>query len=292
MPEETALLDAETLPDLPIGVPTLADLDALKATDFYRELKGYSDDFLKRHDAALRGYGRHWGDDPMRLWSRRFEYPFAARAVLSHAERVSRTELRCCDAGSGVTFLPYLLADKLAGATFDCCDTNTTYDRMFAAVNEQNDGRVRFREAAVQNLPYNDGGLDVLMCVSVLEHTGDYATVIREMARVITPGGRLVLTFDLGLDGKFELLPASSKLVLDELEKHFDLDRDDLQAQADRAYADATGLLSTPEVRRREPEHLPWKYPKLQAIYDLVRGYGWTGGFRSVAPMCLDLARL
>ncbi|MEM7808364.1 MAG: class I SAM-dependent methyltransferase [Planctomycetota bacterium] len=291
MPRDVALLDTEALPEFRNGVPTLAELDALKASDFYGELKSYSDAFLQQHDAALRGYGRHWGDDPMRLWSRRFEYPFAAAAVMAHADRVGRTDLVCCDAGSGVTFLPYLLAERLDGATFACCDPNTTYAKMFAAVNQKHDGRVTYDASPIQKLPFDDGGLDVLMCVSVLEHTGDYATVVDEMARVVKPGGRLVLTFDLGLDGKFELLPASSKLVLDRLGEHFVLDLEDLKRQADEAYHDATGLLSTPEVKAREPEHLPWKYPRLQAMYDLVRGYGWTGGFRSVAPMCLDLQR-
>ena len=280
------------LPAMREGVPTLAELDGLKTTAFYGDFKGYSDRFLAAHKAALKGYGRHWGEDPMHLWSRRWEYPFAARAVLAHAARTGRDDLRCCDAGSGVTFLPYLLCERLPETTFVAVDTNQAYVPMFKAVaNNVGHDRVTFKEAAIQKLPFADGSLDVLMCVSVLEHTGDYANAIAEVARVIAPGGRLVLTFDLSLDEKFELTRASSTTVLKTIAEHFEADADELVTEAAKAYDGEVGLLSTPEVREREPQHLPWKYPKLQAIYDLVRGYGWTGGFRSVAPFCLDVAR-
>lgn len=275
------------------GTPTLEEVDALLASDFYAEVKGYSDVFLSTHDAALRGYGRFWGEDPMKLWSRRWEYPFAARSVLAHAERVGRTDLFVCDAGSGVTFLPYLLADRLPGSTYRCVDTNASYTRMFAAVNETvGHDRVRFETAAIQKLPFTDGELDVMCCVSVLEHTGDYQTIIDEFARVVRAGGRLVLTFDLSLEDRFELRRDSANLVFQALAKHFDCTAHELTEEAATVNdTKGQGRLSTPEIRQRQPELLPWKYPKLQAIYDVVRGYGWTGGFRHVAPFCLDLQR-
>ncbi len=274
------------------GVPTLAELDALRTVAYYRDFKQYSDDFLKAHADALAGYGRHWGEDPMHLWSRRWEYPFAARSVLAHAARTGRTDLACCDAGSGVTFLPYYLCDRLEGASFTCVDTNTKYVPMFKAVaGNVGHERVTFREAAVQKLPFDDASLDVMMCVSVLEHTGDYVNAVAEMARVVKPGGRLVLTFDLSLDEKFELTRASSSDVFSAVAEHFDADAAEMKEEAGQAYDDCAGLLSTPEVKAREPQHLPWKYPKLQALYDLYRGHGWTGGFRKVAPFCLDVER-
>ncbi len=295
MPVEAPPMPAVAeLPEMPPGTPTLDQLDALMAGDFWREVKAYSDAFLARHESALAGYGRHWGEDPMRLWSRRWEYPFAVRGMLAHADRVGRSDLRICDAGSGVTFLPYLLCDRLPDATFDCVDTNAAYVPMFEAVNRDVDhDRVRFKTAAIQNLPFADGELDVMCCVSVLEHTGDYRTILSEMARVLKPGGRLILTFDLSLGGsdKLQLTPNSAREVFAVIGEQFEASADDLWAMAEPVYRDAAGRLSTPEMRRRSPELLPWKYPKLQAIYDLVRGLGWTGGFRAVAPFCLDVAK-
>ncbi len=288
--------DSPTYADLPAmqqGTPTLSEVDALLATDFWKQVKAYSDGFLKTHDAALAGYGRHWGDDPMRLWSRRWEYPFAVRSILAHAAQTGKTDLFVCDAGSGVTFLPYLLCDRLDGTRFACVDTNASYIPMFDAVNKTVEhDRVTFKTAAIQNLDFADGELDVMCCVSVLEHTGNYQTIINEMARVVRPGGRLVLTFDLSLAGKaFELKRSSAREVFDALAKHFETDGGKLMKQADLVYSNVSGRLSTTEIRNRSPELLPWKYPKLQAIYDLARGYGWTGGFRAVAPFCVDLAR-
>ncbi len=289
---DTALLDVPQLPEVATGVPTLEDLERLQATDFYDELKAYSDDFLRDHARVLRGYGRHWGDDPMRLWSRRWEYPFVARGILAHADRTARDDLHCCDVGSGVTFLPYLLAERLPNARFDCCDTNASYGRIFDGINQRVEhDRVRFSKAGAQDLPYDNASLDVLACVSVLEHTSRYETIIREMTRVLRPDGRLLLTFDLSLDDKFELSPQSAKVVCETLEDGFVCDAGELLSDINRVLQNRSGYLTTDIVREREPEHLPWKYPRLQAVYDFARGYGITGGFRSVAVVCLDLAK-
>ncbi len=43
-------------------------------------------------------------------------------------------------------------------------------------------------------LPYKDASFDAVVCVDVLEHVSDLAQVIREIARVLRPGG--VLFFD------------------------------------------------------------------------------------------------
>jgi ubiquinone/menaquinone biosynthesis C-methylase UbiE len=47
--------------------------------------------------------------------------------------------------------------------------------------------------AAVEHLPFNDGVFDLAYCRSVLHHVLDPAPMIREMARVVRPGGRVVV---------------------------------------------------------------------------------------------------
>ena len=56
----------------------------------------------------------------------------------------------------------------------------------------------------LQKLDMPNESLDVICCISVLEHTDNYGEIVREFARVLKRGGLLVLTFDLSLDGKFE----------------------------------------------------------------------------------------
>jgi SAM-dependent methyltransferase len=43
-------------------------------------------------------------------------------------------------------------------------------------------------------LPFEDGSFDLALALDVLEHVGDDAFAMRELARVVRPGGRLVLT--------------------------------------------------------------------------------------------------
>src|SRR5688572_10844730 len=47
--------------------------------------------------------------------------------------------------------------------------------------------------AAVEHLPFVDGVFDLAYCRSVLHHVLDPAPMIREMARVVRPGGRVVV---------------------------------------------------------------------------------------------------
>ncbi len=43
-------------------------------------------------------------------------------------------------------------------------------------------------------LPFADGAFDTVLCTQVLEHVPDPAAALAEMARVLAPGGRLILT--------------------------------------------------------------------------------------------------
>ena len=279
-------------PEMRQGIATLAEVDAMLAGEFWRENIAFNAAFLERHKRPLSGYAWHWGRDPLKFWSRRWEYPFAGRAVLAHAARLGRTDLSICDAGSGVTFFPYLLCDRLPGANVSCLDTNATYAPIFAAINKSEPAAdVSFVRAGMQRLPYDDATLDVLCCISVLEHTGRYEQIVREVARALRPGGRFVLTFDLSQDQTFEMQPPQARRMFAVLEELFDCDADALWREAEKASSRPRELLCTPTIREREPELLPWKYPRLQAVADLLRGYGWTGGFRAAACYCLDLER-
>lgn len=279
-------------PGLVSGIPTLADVDEMLRGQLWRDVAAFNAAFLERHKAALSAYAWHWGRDPLKFWSRRWEYPFAIRAAIEHAHRLSRTDLKVCDAGSGVTFFPYFLADRLPGARISCCDYAATYAPIFSAVNrnEQHD-RVSFTRAPMQEMPYADGELDLLACISVLEHTGEYEKIVREVARVLKPGGRFVLTFDLSQDDIFEMQPPQARRMFEVLEELFDVSADSLWAEAQRAKTEPDHLLCTPTIRRLQPELLPWKWPRLQSLADFLRGYGFTGGFRAAACYCLDAGR-
>lgn len=47
-------------------------------------------------------------------------------------------------------------------------------------------------------IPVADGSFDAVLCTEMLEHVPDPVAVVRELARVLRPGGRLLLTAPLG----------------------------------------------------------------------------------------------
>jgi SAM-dependent methyltransferase len=272
------------------GIPLTSELEQLARDPFYADITAFSAQFLQTHGRAMKGYGRLWGQDPFGLWSRRWEYPFAAQRAIEFGKDRSGP-VRILDAGSGVTFFPYYLCQNLPQAQVSCCDSNPSYPPMFAAINSRTDhARVSFVEAALQNLPLRDGDLDGICCISVLEHTDNYGQILREFARVTRREGLLVLTFDLSLDGRFPLSRDQASRLLQTVAEYYCVDGVYLDQELARMDARDT-ILSTDNVKRTEPQLLPWRHPMAKAVHDLIKGHGWTGGFRSKSIFCLDARR-
>jgi ubiquinone/menaquinone biosynthesis C-methylase UbiE len=274
------------------GIPTRHEVEALQRDPLYAEHTAWNQQFLDRHGKALEGYGKLWGQNPFQMWSRRWEYPFEAQKVLQFAATQAGQHLKMLDGGSGVTYVPYYLCEKLPELSVVCCDTNTSYAPMFAAINKTvGNARVTFQEAMLQKLPYADNGLDIVCCISVLEHTSNYAEIVSEFARVLRPGGLLVLTFDLSLDGKFTLAKPTADQLLRKVVERFDV-LESLDVLSELPKMDQHDvILSTDHVKATQPELLPWRFPMLKGIHDLVTGHGWTGGFRSKSVFCLSAVR-
>lgn len=53
---------------------------------------------------------------------------------------------------------------------------------------------VEFQEADVRKLPFADASFDVVTCRSAAHHYSELLTPVREMSRVLRPGGRLVIS--------------------------------------------------------------------------------------------------
>jgi SAM-dependent methyltransferase len=207
--------------------------------------------------------------------------------------------LRVMDAGSGVTYFPYFVHENLPQARFDCVDYDDSYAPLFAAINlreeELTPGKgtiVRFVQATLQQLPLNDGELDAIVCISVLEHTDNYGQIIDEFLRVLRPGGLFVLTFDLSLDDKFTLPRAEAERLLDTLQSKFVVEGG-LGLRGELSKLHQPGNLTSDHVRDTEPELLPWTKPVrvAKAVQDLVTGKGWTGGFRSRTIFCCEVRK-
>ncbi len=279
------------------GITRIAELAALQRDPFYRQHTDFNEQFLAAHRSALAAYGRRWGRHPFKLWSRRWEYPFAAQRLLESLGDVACRaggDLHGLDAGSGVTYLPHYVVSRNARARVWCVDAAASYAAPFAAIGSTTAAaRVHFLAARLQQLPFAAGVMDAVVCISVLEHTHQHQRIVDELHRVLRPGGALILTFDLSLDGKFTLSITAAAALLRYLSTRFALD---IGADPDAALAhlDAAGNLTSDHVRRSEPELLPWSRPVrvVNALRDLIAGKGWTGGFRSRTVICLQGRKL
>ena len=58
-------------------------------------------------------------------------------------------------------------------------------------------GNIDYR-CDIANVPVTDGEFDAILCTEVLEHVREPIKAVREMARILKPGGRLMLTAPLG----------------------------------------------------------------------------------------------
>jgi SAM-dependent methyltransferase len=60
--------------------------------------------------------------------------------------------------------------------------------------------RITFAQHDAQKLPYPDASFDVVTCLEALEFMGDWRGAVREMLRVLKPGGLLMLSNRIGPD--------------------------------------------------------------------------------------------
>lgn len=154
--------------------------------------------------------------DALGHFSRQWEYPYAW-ANLPH------TRGRLLDAGSGLTFLPFLFA--AAGFDVVCCDADgerLDYAERFDEAARLTGLPVRFSRSALEELPFADAFFDAVLCVSVLEHVQPRDAVLASLARVTALGGRVVVTCDVDLRAPGDLPLEDLGALIAAFERHFE----------------------------------------------------------------------
>jgi len=242
--------------EIPSGIPNQSDYGSVIGSALFAELEGFSREFLTAHPVVQATYG--WVDDPLHQWSRQWEYPFVYQRILGELEDRAGAAVDILDAGSGATFFPFMLETKLTEGTITCCDYDASLEPIFKTVNEGRGSAVAFRQADLRGLPFDDASFDIIYCISVLEHTDNYEEIVDEFHRVLKPGGVLVATFDIGLDGVSDIPPdAAARLNLC-IETRFgdsDVAPGPLEVAADSVMSVNIGA--------ENPELLPWRFPLL-----------------------------
>jgi SAM-dependent methyltransferase len=184
------------------GLAALSDLKTPEWRSLFTALEGEQAEFLAK-EAEFRSTAYKWPHDPLHTWSRVWEYPY----VYFHLEQQKRLwdperMPWLVDLGSGVTFFPFAAARlgyKVTCADIDriCQDDLPRAARLFP----HSPGKVDFRLIKDGFLPFGDAEIDCVYCISVLEHISDLEPTIREVHRILKPGGSLIVTIDLDLRG-------------------------------------------------------------------------------------------
>jgi len=99
--------------------------------------------------------------------------------------------LRILDAGCGDGLLALELARR--GANVTGVDGSEQMIRTAHRRARHFQEAVNFGTAAVEELPFGAGSFDVVVAVTVLCFVEDATGAVREMARVVEPGGRLIV---------------------------------------------------------------------------------------------------
>src|SRR5437762_501231 len=114
------------------GVPTLGSYEEILRSRLFRKIETFSNQFVASQSSILQTYGRKWVPDPLHQWSRQWEYPFAYVHIKDWLSEQRRDDVRVLDAGSGITFFPFLVAATFPNVRVACCDMDSELEPTFA----------------------------------------------------------------------------------------------------------------------------------------------------------------
>lgn len=115
-------------------------------------------------------------------------------------------DARVLDAGCGDGLLVCTAA--LRGASVTGVDADPAMVAAAQARADRAGVKADFMDGRIERLPFADGGFDAVVAVTVLCFVADTGGAVREVARVLRPGGRLVL----GELGRWSLWAAIRRL--------------------------------------------------------------------------------
>ena len=117
---------------------------------------------------------------------------------------------RCLEIGTGLGWGTVGLLRKTSSLSIVATDREgPILQRARGFIRDRRpDSRVRYAQVDARALPFRDERFDFVLSLYVLHHTGEYRAALAEIARVLKPGGHLLL-IDLIRPGFLPQLPAT-----------------------------------------------------------------------------------
>lgn len=116
-----------------------------------------------------------------------------ADRVVARALSVDERPRRILDVGCGTGYVLRRLAALLPDAEA-LSGIDPAPNMIGVARSSTDDPRVHFDLGVAEHLPYADGAFDLVVSTTSFDHWADQAAGLRECARVLSPGGHLLLT--------------------------------------------------------------------------------------------------
>ncbi len=255
---------------LPDGYPLISLYETLPNHPLYQSMVQFSQSFVDANLHALDVYKTKWGANPVRGWSRQWEYPYVYTQIQSFLSQRNQDAIVMLDAGSGLTFFPHYLARSDSRVQVLCVDSDTKTCEDAQVLYPPACSQVQYDCQSINRLPYPNDRYDLIYCISVLEHCGYPKDIVMEFARLLKPGGRLILTIDISLDGRKDIpLPLAIQLVK-MLNAYLEPDQDYLSLI--NGFSPQTSL-NTVYFRQKNPDRPPWKPPTFFALSCFCMGY-------------------
>ena len=249
------------------GLPTVRAWKELVHQPLYQELAIASKRFTADHHKDFTKYHRFGVRDIYQMFGRDWEYAF----VYYHLQQSlhNKTAPRILDAGCGFTFFPFQVAKTITQSQVIGVDMDPQLSDFY---RDPSSG-VQLLLSDIRKLPFPDASFDAIYCVSVLEHTSEYATIADEFKRLLKPGGACIVTFDISTDGCSDIsVPAAQKFVAD-LADRFQFPAGITAQNILQSLNENEALLDANYYRQNAKERLPWAFPHLSALKaSLLRG--------------------
>jgi SAM-dependent methyltransferase len=129
-----------------------------------------------------------------RIWQERYQGDNLRDVSRALGEAVNEKSLLDLGAGMGGLSVALLLELGPQGLRLQALDYNPDYCRISRLRAARYGLNLSIVVAAGEQLPYPEDSFDCVVCMDVLEHVADAERVLREIWRVLQPGGKVLTT--------------------------------------------------------------------------------------------------